>query len=123
MNRQDVLKEMKESIGTKEPIEFFAKMVDVFTLLFDELDATRHELHNVKKQSALAIQWEPKIASQMISDQVHKLRSDLETKDVYDAEISALKRAFAEDIVTQNYNDFCNFWQDTLGWHPFLDGR
>lgn len=122
MNREELLKEMKESIGTKEPIEFFAKMVDVFTMLFDELDATRHELHNVKKQSALAIQWEPKIASQMISEQVHKLRNNID-RDAYDAEINALKKAFAEDVVTQSYTEFCSFWQETLGWHPFLDGR
>lgn len=119
MKREDLLKEMKESIGTKEPVEFFAKMVDVFNILFDKLEAQESALQRIKTQSALAIQWEPKVASDMLAKEVNVLRA--RDKDAYATEILALKKAFSEDQVTQNYNDFCKFWQDTLGWHPFLD--
>jgi len=111
MNRDTLLKEMKDSVGTKDPVEFFAKFTDVFALLFDRMD-------RLERQTALAIHWDSKIASDMISKQVIVLRKD---KDTYANEITELKKAFAEDIVTQNYVEFCAFWQDTLGFHPFLD--
>lgn len=111
MKREVVLKEMRESIGHKEPVDFFAKMVDVFELLFDRID-------KLQTNSALAINWEPKVASDMIAKQVIVLRQD---KDTYFNEITMMKQAFAEGKVTQDYATFCKFWQDTLGWHPFLD--
>jgi hypothetical protein len=117
MNRQDLLKEMRESIGTKDPIEFFSKLTDALGLLFDQIDRLKHDLMSVQINSALAIQWEPKLASDLLSAQVENLRGDKET---YFNEISALKKAFAEDVVTQSYQDFVKFWQETLGWHPFL---
>jgi hypothetical protein len=120
MKREDLLKEMRESIGTKDPIEFFAKLTDVFTLLFDHIDFLERDIHKIRVQSALAVHWEPKIASKMIADQVNKYRHNLD-KDAYETEITALKKAFAEDKVTQSYQEFTQFWQDTLGWHPFLD--
>jgi len=118
MKREDVLKEMKAAVGIKEPIEFFTKMVDVFTMLFDRMDQLEEELLKVKTQSALSIQWEPRVAAMMLSDQIAKMRVD---PDTYFTEIAALKKAYAEDRVTQNYSDFCRFWGDTLGYHPFLD--
>lgn len=118
MKREDLLKEMKESVGNKEPVEFFTKMVDMFNILFDRLDYLEKDLHRVKTQSALSIQWEPKLASDLIAKQVETLRQNKET---YFAEITVLKKAFQEDVVTQNYSDFCQFWITTLGWHPFLD--
>jgi hypothetical protein len=118
MKREDVLKEMRESIGTKDPLVFFAKMVDVFTLMFDHIEHVERDLHRVRMQSALAIQWEPKVASELLAKQVTVLRQD---KDTYSNEISALKQAYAEDKVTQTYQEFCEFWETTLGWHPFLD--
>jgi hypothetical protein len=120
MKKEDLLKEMKESIGTKTPIEFFDKMVDVFTLMLNQIDSLEKQLRAIKVQSALAIKWDARVASNMLSKQVTILRSDKD-KDIYLDEIEALKKAFAEDLVTQNYEDFCTFWQDTLGWHPFLD--
>jgi len=118
MKREDLLKEMKSIIGNRDPIEFFGKMVEMFDLLFDQIDQLRSDLIAVRVNSALSIQWEPKLASDMLSSQVEILREDKET---YFNEISALKKAFAEDKVTQNYPDFVNFWQETLGWHPFLN--
>lgn len=118
MKREDLIKEMKDAVGNKEPIEFFAKMADVFSLLFDRVDQLEGQLHRIKTQSALSIQWESKVASDMLAKQVDVLRQD---KDTYFNEIASLKKAFAEDRVTQNYHDFCTFWQETLGWHPFLD--
>lgn len=118
MKREDLIKEMKESVGNKEPIVFFDKMVDAFGLLFDRIDHLEKSLARVKVQSALAIQWESKVASNMLAKEVDILRKD---KDTYFAEITLLKSAMLEDKVTQNYHSFCQFWQDTLGWHPFLD--
>ena len=118
MKHQDLLKEMKESVGTKQPIEFFVKLVDLFGLLFSRLDNLEKIVERTKVQSALAISWEPRVASNLLSKQVSILR---ENKDVYITEIDAFQKAFTEDQVTQNYNDFCKFWMDTLGYHPFLD--
>jgi len=118
MNREDVLKEMKEMIGNKDPIEFFDKMVDMFGILFDQLDRMALELKLVNIKSALAIKWEPKAASSIISTMIDSLREDKET---YFDEISKLKKAYAEDTVTQSYELFCQFWVDVFGYHPFLN--
>lgn len=120
MTRAQLLAEMKASVGTKDPLEFFSNLVDVFNMMFDRMESLEKDLKRVKTQSALAIQWEPKVASDMIARQVNIMRQDID-RDAYVADISALKKAFAEDVVTQNYNDFCSFWVETLGWHPFLD--
>lgn len=118
LKREDLLKEMKESIGTKDPVVFFDKMVDVFNLLFDRIDQLDLDNHRLQTYAALAIKWEPKVASGMLSQQIDILRRD---RDTYFTELSAFKKAYAENVVTQNYSDFCQFWLDTLGWHPFLD--
>src|ERR1039458_10317110 len=115
MKREDVLKEMKASVGTKDPVEFFQKLTDVLGLLFDRIDRLENTVHRIRTQSALAIKWEPKVASNLLSKQVTILRQDKET---YFSEIAALVKAFAEDEVTQNYDLFCEFWTNTLGWHP-----
>jgi hypothetical protein len=118
MDRNLLLKEMRESIGTQDPIKFFEKMVDVFALLFDHIEELEVDVKKANLKAALAIQWEPKMASTMLSKMIEELRED---KADYYEEISQLKKAFMEDKVTQNYNDFCQFWQEVLGWHPFLD--
>lgn len=118
VKREALLKEMKETIGTKDPVVFFEKLVDVFSLLFDQIDHLEAANQRLQTYTALAIQWEPKVASDMLSKQIEVLRQD---KDIYFNELSALKKAYGENIVTQNYPDFCRFWLDTLGWHPFLD--
>jgi hypothetical protein len=118
MKREDVLKEMKIMIGNRDPIEFFGKMVEMFGLMFDQIDQLKSDLIAVRFNSALAIQWEPKLASDMLAGQVEVLREDKET---YFNELSSLKKAFAEDKVTQSYAEFVAFWLETLGWHPFLN--
>lgn len=120
MNRQDIIREMKAVVGTREPLVFFDKMTDLFTLLFDRIDKLESDLLSVRVNSALAIQWEPKLASDMLVAQVDILREDKET---YANELSSLKKAFAEDKITQSYPKFVAFWQETLGWHPFLNYR
>lgn len=118
MKHQDLLLEMKNAIGTKDPIVFFNQMIDAFGLLFNKIDGLESELRRVKINSALAIKWEPKIALDMLAKQVEALRGD---KDNYFQELTALKIAFAENKITQSYDQFCQFWLETLGWHPFLD--
>ncbi len=90
----------------------------MFNLLFDRIDELEDEVMESNLKAALAIQWEPKLASGMISKMIENLRQD---KDTYQNEISQLKKAFVENKVTQNYNEFCQFWQDVLGYHPFLE--
>lgn len=120
MNRKDLLDDMKKSVGTQDPIVFFEKMIDVFNLLFDRIDELEENVKYTRMQTALAIQWEPKVARAMLTAQINNLRND-PNKDIYVNEISALKNAFAHDCVTQNYHDFCRFWEDTLGYHPFME--
>ena len=118
MKREDLLKEMKDMIGKKDPIVFFESMVTVFGLLFDRIDQLENNLKLVKNQSALAIQWEPKVAASMLAEKIQLLKAD---SDTYFTELVELKKAYTEDRITQNYNEFCEFWQNTLGYHPFLD--
>lgn len=124
MTKEDLLKEMKECVGTKEPVEYFKYMTDILGMLLDRIDSLEKQLTGVKQQmtwiqtqSALSIQWEPRVASNMLSRQIDILR---EHKEVYEPEIEELKKAYSEDRVTQNYHDFCEFWSETLGWHPFI---
>lgn len=117
MKKEDLIKDMRDCIGEKEPIEFFNHMVTAFDKLFDEIDFLNKEILDLKTRGALAIQWEPKVASSMLSDKIAEIRGD----DLYKTEVSELKKAYAEDRVTQNYHDFCEFWVNTLGYHPFLN--
>lgn len=118
MKKADLIKEMRDSIGTKDPIVYFDKMVDVFELLFSEFEKLENNLHKIQNNTALSIQWEPKVAADLIAKQIDLLRDDKET---YFEELSLLKKAYQEDLVTQDYKTFVEFWMDTLGWHPFLD--
>lgn len=121
MNRNDILKEMKESVGTKDPIVFFAKFADLFNLLFDKIEKLEDDLRDVKTRTALSIQWDPKVAMDMLTDMVDELREEGDADgNIFQAEIDALKKAVKEGRVTQHYSTFCEFWLETLGWHPFL---
>lgn len=118
MKREDLIFQMKDCIGKQDPIVFFEKMLGLFESLFQQMDSIQKDVKAVRMQSALAIHWEPKVASSMLSHQIDILRQD---KDTYFEEISQLKMAFVEDRITQSYDEFCKFWQDILGWHPFLE--
>lgn len=118
MDKEKILKDMRNSIGQKDPIVFFDKMVDVFEYLFGKVDILERDLRKAKQHAALAIEWSPVVASDMLVKEINKLRP---MKDTYFAEISALKKAHFENTVTQDYSSFCVFWEETLGWHPFLD--
>ena len=118
MNRDSLLKEMRDSIGTQNPTVFFDKMVDLFEILFDHIEGLENDNRRLKSLIPLAIQWEPRVAANMLASQINQLKQV--DKEAYAAEIQALKIAYAEDRITQEYSDFCQFWQDTLGYHPFL---
>ena len=118
MDRKKLLQEMRDCVGTQNPVVFFEKMIDVFALLFDRIDGLEAELKETRMNATLAIQWEPRVAQAMLTAQINILRED---KDTYFDEISKLMQAFKEDKVTQDYSTFCTFWQETLGFHPFLN--
>lgn len=119
MDRQILLKEMEKCIGIQEPLVYFEKMTKLFAVMFDHIEALEKQISQLKNRTALAIQWEPKVASDMLSKEIAALKKA--GKDIYAQEIAALQVAYAEDRITQEYADFCKFWQDTLGYHPFLD--
>lgn len=119
MNRDTLLKEMRDCIGTQNPTVFFEKMTRVFELMFEHIEGLELNSRRLRTLVPLAIQWEPKVAANMLAQEIeHMKKAD---KDTYANEIQAFKVAYAEDRVTQEYADFCKFWQDTLGYHPFLD--
>ena len=76
MDRKTLLKDMRESIGTREPIIFFEKMIDVFTLLFEQNEKLEKDLAATRMNATLAIQWEPKVARAMITEQIDVLREN-----------------------------------------------
>lgn len=119
MDRKALLLDMKNSIGTQAPTVYFEKLTDLLEMLFDHVEDLEEELHQVRTHSALAIQWDPKVASNMLAEQIEVLRKA--DKDTYAFEIIDLKRAYADDLITQEYASFCQFWLDTLGFHPFLN--
>ena len=118
MNHKKLLLEMKEGIGTKDPIVYFDKLTDVLGLLFLQLEELKKENEMLKTMSALSIEWDAQVAREMLISEIEKLRSD---KDTFFKEISLLKQAYSEDKITQSYKEFCSFWKDTLGWHPFME--
>ncbi len=118
MKRELLIKEMKECVGQKDPVVYFEKMTDAFNLLFDKLEELSKEVSRVKTNSALSIEWDEQVASDMLLKQIEVLRAD---KDTYHTQITLLKLVYAQGEVVKSYNKFVNFWLDTLGWHPFLD--
>lgn len=127
MNPKDVIKNMKESIGTKDPEVFFSHMTDMFVLLFDRLDSVQTELRRVQLNSTMAIQWDPRLALNMIDDEIHHMRTTgkdpLQGGNIYEDEIRILQTVYMNAPSLNNYSSFCKFWQDTLGYHPFLEAR
>jgi hypothetical protein len=119
INKDKLLNEMRESVGNEDPVVFFKKMVDVFDHLFSKIEKLENECKKAKLNAALAINWDPKIAAHLIEKQLEFLRSS-EDKDIYVEEIKKLKEAYKYATFT-DAKSFADFWQDTLGYHPFLD--
>ncbi len=122
---EQVLQEMKESIGTKDPLIFFDKMVEVHSHLFEKISKIEKDLQKIKLNSILAIQWDKRIAMSIINEEVHFLRKTGKQEDgsnIYENEIKRLQNAYMEDgDFLASYASFCNFWSDLLGHHPFLE--
>lgn len=126
MNKEDLLKEMKESIGTKDPLVYFSSLVDAFSHLFNQMDDLKRELKSVQLNSNLAIQWDPKVAKNLIDEEIIVLRKIGKQDDgsnMWEPEIKELQKAYLQGLYMDNYNSFCSFWQDLLGYHPFLEKR
>ena len=126
MNRKDLLKDMKGSIGTKDPLVFFGKMVDVFELLFDRLESLENENYKVKLNTVMLMNWEPNVAAGMVSEELKFLRTTGKQTDgtnMYQQEIDELKNIHTAPHHLQNYVSFVKFWRDLLGYHPFLEAR
>lgn len=123
MNRDALLKEMRESIGTKDPVVFFEKMVDVFDALFEQINFLRTEVQDTKNFLTLAIEWDPKVANSMLVRTIADLRSkgdDGAGVNVFHEEISSLKKMMMTGEMTTDYQTFCKKFVETLGYHPFL---
>ena len=127
MNSKDLLKEMKDSIGTKDPEVFFAKMTDLFSVLFDKIDSLNEELERVKLNSAMAIHWDERIALKMIDDEIQHMRTTGKDAvfggNIYDNEINSLQLTYMGSDRIKSYAAFCKYWQEVLGYHPFLEQR
>jgi len=127
MNREDLLAEMKEVIGTQSPRVFFDKMVDVLGLLFDKLDHLEKQLKNVKQYSALGINWDSgdtdkyKVAFKKEIEFLRKNGKLPDGSNIYSIEIEKLEEAYNLEYMC--YNDFCRIWKGILGYHPFLEAR
>ena len=124
MNREDLLKEMKNTIGTESPRIFFDKMVDVFGLLFDKLDRLEKQLKITKRYAALSINWNDQCAKTMIMEEIAFLRKNGKQPDntnLYSNEIEKLEYMYNWPI--GSCENFCHQWQLILGYHPFLEAR
>ena len=123
MNKDSLLKEMRESIGTKDPIVFFEKMIDAFEILFNQIDHLRVEVQDTKNFLTLAIKWDPKVANSMLVRTIQDLRvkgDDGTGVNVFHEEISQLKKLMMNGEMTADYDTFCKLFIETLGYHPFL---
>ncbi len=127
MNRQDLLKSMRESIGTQSPEVYFSKLTDLFSLLFDRIDSLEEDLERVKLNSTMAIHWDERVAMKMVDDEiVHMEKTGKDPMlggNIYAQEITWLKGIYLNRVPLQNYENFCRYWQDVLGYHPFLEAR
>lgn len=126
MNKDDLLEDMRSSIGTKDPLVFFSCLVDVFDHLFNQIDDLKKELKSVQLNSTLAIQWDSKVAKNLIDEEIMVLRKIGKQDDgtnFWEPEIKALQETYMQGKNIDDYVSFCAFWQDLLGYHPFLEKR
>lgn len=126
MNRVDLLKEMKESVGAKEPTVFFGKMVDVLNMLFDKVDSLEKSIQKTQVNTVMLMKWDQSVVAKMISEELAFLRSNgkqVDGTNMYQQELDALSQAYMFGQHTQDYSSFVTFWKDLLGYHPFLEAR
>lgn len=127
MNRLDLIKEMKDSVGTQNPEVYFQKMTELFNLLFDKMDELTNQMNRVQLNSTMAIYWDERLALKMIDAEIKHMRmygkDPLLGGNIYSDEIQVLQGVYKDSSVIKSYPDFCQFWQDILGYHPFLDAR
>lgn len=118
MNKDALIKEMKDCIENKTPVDFFNKLTDVLGHLCSQVESLKSEVARARVTSALAIKWDSRFALAIIEDQIDFLR-DADAL-FHKPQIDELKKAYKEDLVTQSYDTFCAFWQDVVGVHPFM---
>lgn len=75
-------------------------------------------MRRLRLGSILATKWDYKIDLNLLEQQIILLQQDEET---YHSAIIEFKKAIQEQIVTSSYDEFCYFWKDNLGNHPFLE--
>ncbi len=119
MQKDVLIKEMRECIENKTPVDFFNKFTDALDHLFSEIEKLKSEVAKTRVTSALAIKWDSRFALSIIENQIEDLRSS--NLVFYKPQIDELKKAYKEDIVTQSYDTFCGYWQDVMGVHPFMN--
>ena len=123
MNRQDLIKEMRASLGTKDPVVFFEKMIDLCDALFEEMTFIRSEVQDTKNFMALAIKWDAKVANSMLVRTIMELRvkgDDGTNINIFHEEISVLKKLMITGEMTVDYDTFVKKFTEILGYHPFL---
>jgi len=118
MSKSVLIKEMKDCIAEKTPVEFFDKLTDVLEHLCNKIEKLESEVAKARITGALAIKWDSTFALAIIEDQIEFFRNS--DPVFHKDKIDELKRAYKEDVVTQNYETFVSFWQDVVGVHPFM---
>lgn len=118
LKKEVVFKNLKDSIENKTPVEFFANFTDMFNLLFDKLDALEDSLDKANLKASLAIEWDPEIARELFTQQIKILKKEPE---LFKEEIIALKAAYKNNECVGSYKEFCTFWKNQFGYHPFMD--
>ena len=118
--KKDLLNILKSSVGKEDPIVYFATLAEVIEQFSSSLESMESQLKLIERNSVLAIEWDAKVALDMILEQIEALRAS-PNREIYDDIILQLKTASVTPSITENYKQFCKFWLDTLGFHPFLN--
>ena len=123
---KNLLSKMESSVGTEDPIEYFKLLTQAIGELYSSNLLLKDQLNKIERNSALSIMWDEQIALTMLSQEIDRLRAS-DDKDLYFDILKDLKTAYTltstPSSVTCNYQRFCQFWIDKLGYHPFLNYR
>ena len=118
MNKSALIKDMKDCIENKTPVEFFDKLTDLLNYLCTKIEKLEAEVARARITGALAIKWDSTFALAIIEDQIEFFRNN--NPAFHKDKIDQLKQAYKDDVVTQGYESFVTFWQDVVGVHPFM---